>query len=400
MFRRTLRWRAREGQSLVMVALALPLMIGMAGVGVTVGTVYYSQAKLQSAVDAAALAGAKALTDGQSPGNQQSLITINDPSAIDMSVAVSPTNSQEVVASATDVAPGTFAALFGHSTFVINAHATALASPGLPFHYAVFQGDPNPSDPALLLNGNPTILSANGTPSADVHSNNNLDVSGSVTVEGSCGGDPSVSVGGNSACAGGLVQPAPQIPMPQWTPAQVTPPDAITVGSASNPIGMDVPTDTSVAGNYIVYGNLVINGNANVTGHYLVEDGSIIINGNANVSGSLVAFGGGIFMSGNVTQSDGGTLAMAAFTANGQVASDATSPTTDNPPTPGSIVLDGNVTVNSVLYAPDSYVNLYGNVTVNGAAVGYTVALDGNVNVVQPTTVAQSVPVQQVSLVQ
>jgi hypothetical protein len=188
--------------------------------------------------------------------------------------------------------------------------------------------------------------------------------------------------------------------MPQWTPAQVTPPDAITVGSASNPIGMDVPTDTSVAGNYIVYGNLVINGNANVTGHYLVEDGSIIINGNANVSGSLVAFGGGIFMSGNVTQSDGGTLAMAAFTANGQVASDATSPTTDNPPTPGSIVLDGNVTVNSVLYAPDSYVNLYGNVTVNGAAVGYTVALDGNVNVVQPTTVAQSVPVQQVSLVQ
>ncbi|MDA8206705.1 MAG: pilus assembly protein TadG-related protein, partial [Thermaerobacter sp.] len=65
-------WRRRQGQALVIVALAMPLLIGMAGVGLTVGTVYYSQQKLQNAVDAGALAGAKALMmgDPNAPGDQ------------------------------------------------------------------------------------------------------------------------------------------------------------------------------------------------------------------------------------------------------------------------------------------------------------------------------------------
>lgn len=397
-------WRAREGQALAIVALTLPLMIGMAGVGVTVGTVYYSQAQLQSAVDAAALAGAQALSAGDpgAPTSQQSLVTANDPSAVDVSVSTSPTNPSEVVATATDNAPGTFAALFGHRTFTITAHAAALASPGQAFNYAVFQGDPNASDPPLLLNGNPSILSANGSPTADVHSNNQLKLNGNVRVDGSCSGNPTVTLIGNSSCAGGIVQPAPQIAMPQWTPSQVSPANATTVGSASNPVGMTVNGNSTATGNYIVYGNLIIAGNSTVTGHYLVEDGNIIFNGNATVNGSLVTFGGGILVNGNYTisQDGSGPLVMAAFTSNGQVSSSAANPGPDNPPNPGSIELNGNVTVGGVLYAPDSYIDGNGNLNLNGAVVGYQVHISGNLTLVQPTNVPTFIPVQQVTLVQ
>lgn len=394
------KWLRREGQSLVIVALMLPLLIGMAGAGVTVGTVYYSQAQLQNAVDAAALAGAKAMSaqDSGAPQDQSSIITSNDPGATSVSVSVSPSNAHLVVATATAQVPGGFASLFGHRIFTITAKASALASPGDAFNYAVFQGDTNPSGPPLLLNGNPTILSANGAPTAAVHSNNKLELNGNVTVEGSCGGDPSVSVGGNSDCTGGIIQPAAQVPMPQWTPAEVSPSSATTVGSSSNPIGMEIGDNSS--GNYIVYGNLTIDGNATVNGHFLVYNGNIIVTGNASITGSMVTFGGGILLNGNVTQSGGGSLALAAFTSNDSLSSEATSPGSYNPPYPGAIELNGNINVSSVLYAPDSYIDLNGNITVDGAAVGYTVALNGNVSVVEPTTVSSVVPVQQVTLVQ
>ena len=129
------------------------------------------------------------------------------------------------------------------------------------------------------------------------------------------------------------IAPAPEIAMPQWTIPEATPPGATVIGSPSNPVGDTVSGNTTLHGNYVIYGNIVINGNFTVLDHYLVEDGSITVNGNATVQGSLTVFGGRIVLNGNVTQSQGGTLALAAFTANRQPV------VPPNSSGPGSIVL-------------------------------------------------------------
>lgn len=395
--------RRRKGQALVLVALMLPLLLGMAGAGVTVGTVYYSQAKLQNAVDAAALAGGRALFsqgNASAANGQTAIVTQNDPNANNVSVAVSPSNPNIVVASANVSAPGSFASLFGHPTFLVKAKAAAEVGPGAAFNYAIFQGDTHASDPALTLSGTDTVTSGTNQNNADVHSNNNLNLTGSVNVAGSCGANPTVTLTGKSNCAAGVIQSAPEISMPKWTPREVSPQNATTVGSPTNPVGMTITGSSSSSGNYIVYGNLTIDANSNVTGHYLVEDGNIIIHGNSEVAGSLVTFGGGIRLSGKITQSGGGYLALAAFTKNGTVSPDATAHMTGNSPTPGAIILAGNVTINSAIYAPDSYILATGTDTINGSVVGYRVNLKSHVNVLDNPAANSALPVQQVTLIQ
>ena len=393
----------REGQALILVALMLPLLLGLAGAGVTVGTVYYSQAKLQNAVDAAALAGGRALfTQGNASAvnSQSTIVSQNDPTANNISVTVSPSNPNVVVATANASAPGSFASLFGHPTFLIKAKAEAEVGPGSPFNYAIFQGDTHASDPALTLNGSDTVTSSTNQNNANVHSDNNLDLTGSVRVVGSCSANPTVTLTGTANCAAGVIQSAPEIPMPQWTPAEVSPQNATTIGSPENPVGMTINRGSSASGNYIVYGNLTIDGNSNVTGHYLVEDGNITIHGSSQIAGSLVTFGGGIWLSGTVTQSGGGALALAAFTKNGTISPDATAHETGNSPTPGAIILSGNVTVNSALYAPDSYILATGTDTINGSVVGYRVNSTGTVSVLDNPEENSALPVQQVTLIQ
>ncbi|PSR28691.1 MAG: hypothetical protein C7B43_09770 [Sulfobacillus benefaciens] len=391
----------QQGQVLPLVALFLPLLIGMAGLALTVGTVYFGQAKLQNAVDAAALAGAQEMntSDPNAPGDQATLVTQDDASATHVVVQTQTAPPNTVLAQAQAQVPGTFATLFGIKTFTVKARAVASYGAGQPFNYAVFQGDPRASDPKLLLNGSTDVTSSSGS-GANVHSNNKVYLNGNTTVEGSCGGNPSATLNGNGSCRQGLIQNASEIAMPQWTIPQATPSGATIIGSSSNPKGLTVNGNNTVSGNYVIYGTLIINGNSTVTGHYLVEDGSVIINGNATVQGSITVFGGGIYCGGNITQSGGGTLALAAFTANRQTASDATAAQPANPPTPGSIVMNGNVTVNSILYAPDSYIDLNGNVTVNGAVVGYQDCLNGNVTVAYNAAETTAVPVRQVALIQ
>lgn len=52
-----------RGQVLLTVALALPVLLGMAGMAVDMGRLYVAKARLQAAVDAAALAGSRRLMD-------------------------------------------------------------------------------------------------------------------------------------------------------------------------------------------------------------------------------------------------------------------------------------------------------------------------------------------------
>lgn len=386
-------WR-KEGQSLVIVALMLPVLLGVAGAGVTVGTVYYAQSRLQNAVDAAALAAAKTMettNNAAEAENQSALVSQDDSAARDATVTVSssPTDSVLATASAQSSTAGGFAAVFGHSRFGIQAQAKAAVSPGGPFNFAVFQGDPNPSQPPLTFNGTDQVLSPTPGNTANVHSNNDVLLNGNVTVQGSCGGDPSVSVGGNSSCAAGTIAPAPQVAMPVWSANQVTPPNATTIGSASNPTGLTVNGSASLSGNDVIYGNLVFSGDDTVTGHFLVY-GNIVVNGNCVITGSLTSIGGSVTLNGNVAVNGSGGLAVVALTANGS--------TSNSTSGPGSITVNGGVSINSTLYAPNGGIVLNGNDTVNGSIVGYAVTMNGTVNVTPNAADNAALPVQQVML--
>src|SRR5439155_17760613 len=57
------RRRAERGQTIVLVAVALVSLLGMAALAIDVTTLYVARGELQRAADAAALAGAKAFVD-------------------------------------------------------------------------------------------------------------------------------------------------------------------------------------------------------------------------------------------------------------------------------------------------------------------------------------------------
>src|SRR4051812_10989988 len=65
-----LQVRRQSGQVVVYSALLLTVLMGLAGAGVDYGLIVVESAKLQNALDTAALAGARAMVTATSAGNQ------------------------------------------------------------------------------------------------------------------------------------------------------------------------------------------------------------------------------------------------------------------------------------------------------------------------------------------
>lgn len=426
----------RRGQALVLVLIAIPCVMGMAALSVTVGTVYVARSNLQNAVDAAALAGAQEMTSGDSsaPGDQSYVIAQNDGSAEHGCVSTLPSSCgltlsaipSTVVATATESVPGTFASLFGIKHFTVRAVAVASYGPGAPFDYAVFQGDSNPADSPLSLNGNDQIgLASGATGQASIHSNNAARVVGNVQVQGACTAADGVTLTGNVGC-GSVDDSSPDIPMPNYTTLAVTaPPATTTIGSSSNPVGYSFSGNTTLTGNWLVYGNvtlsgnvsgpgtLVVYGNVTITGNVagpatlvvhgavnlagnlngqtdVYAYGTVTVSGNSSGTGSITAIGGGITLNGNVSMTPGSTGVGLALTA---------LPPPNSPTTTEDITINGNDTVYGAVYAPAGTITMNGNDNVYGAVVGNRVRLNGNNDVYYDPGQLSEVPFAQVALV-
>ncbi len=354
-YRKLLRLRARRGQSLVIVLLILPLLIGVAALAVSVATWYNAQARLQNAVDAAALAGAQAVSQGDvnAPGNQASWVTRNDPSAQDVSVALLPHTPFTVQAQATVMVSGTFAALFGEWTVPVTATARASYGPYGPFVYAVFQAASGTTDAPLTFNGDDDITPYGNTLSAaNVHSNDGVILNGNVTIQGACTAAGSITNNGSATCTQGLVPHSSLLPLPTWTSQALTQQATTTYGTPNNPTGLTVNGATTVSGNWLVYGSVTLNGDITGPGSVTAIGGSITVNG-SDVSGG----------------SNGLGVCLAALPA-------------ANDPTPG-VTLNGSVRVTRIVYGP----------------AGQYVVLDGSVAVEDDPQQAATVPIHQVALV-
>jgi Flp pilus assembly protein TadG len=259
-----MRWyrrRAERGSIAVVVAIMLPVIFGLAGLVVDVGSWYLTRAQLQNAADAAALAGAADLPGDPSAAATaaQTLADRNVSGATVTSVTPYNGSSSEIQVTVSKRATVSFASIVGVSAPTITATAVASTAQGTgSFVYAAstacnaisITSSGNMSTTTLWSNGG---ITATGRP---------VTVTGDVDV-------------GNSACP---------------FPSQLTPPGATSVGTYT---GWPTPLPTTAQGNLpstcssstlIIFGSSWLS--SNPPGIYCTTGSIFIINsGPMNFSG-------------------------------------------------------------------------------------------------------------------
>jgi hypothetical protein len=134
--------RAERGQILPIAALALVALLGITAFAVDVGYAYYAKRQLQSAVDAAALAGAQDLPNGttaqstaasygaaNSPANLPAFVFTSQLKCTNTAVVATgctaSVNPNELLVTGTATTDTWFADLFGIKHFNVSAHSNA-----------------------------------------------------------------------------------------------------------------------------------------------------------------------------------------------------------------------------------------------------------------------------------
>jgi Flp pilus assembly protein TadG len=126
------RMRDDSGQAFVFIAVILTALVGMAALVVDVGSWYQAQRKLQTAADAAALAGAQELPLNPSIATTvaQQYAQLNDSGIAAPAVTFPDAATIDVVAEADT--PGIFAPVLNSAFDVVTVHAEAQAKVAAP----------------------------------------------------------------------------------------------------------------------------------------------------------------------------------------------------------------------------------------------------------------------------
>ena len=127
--------RSSKGQAIVLVAVTLLVLLGFAGLAVDIGMAYGVQAKLNAAVDAAAIAAGRAISRGTEAAKTQAkdYFYANFPTGVLGSTVSAPNTapqqrrdgSWDIEVSATASVPTNFAKLIGWPVLTVRASATS-----------------------------------------------------------------------------------------------------------------------------------------------------------------------------------------------------------------------------------------------------------------------------------
>jgi Flp pilus assembly protein TadG len=135
MFRHTIRLAhfSHRGTVAAVVAITLPVFIGVAALALDGGILLVQRRQAQSAADGAALSGAYALSNGSTFSTAQSAaIAIGSQKQITISAAdVTEPQAGSISVSVTSTQPRMFSALWGSGTMAAKASATAVAQTSL-----------------------------------------------------------------------------------------------------------------------------------------------------------------------------------------------------------------------------------------------------------------------------
>jgi Flp pilus assembly protein TadG len=303
--RRQLKQLRREdkGQALVLTAVALVVLMLMAGLGVDVGYLRYEKQQMQKAADAGAIAGASALlyggavtaaartdvaANGFTNGVNAIAVAVNNPPASGPHTGDS--NYVEVIVS--QPRPAFFMKVGGVASVPVRSRAVASAVANASG--CIYCLDP--SDPGtFVVKGTASITSACGirinsnSPSAFQKTG-----SGDITVaQGSFG-----VVGGSSIVGSGTISPAPTaIPpfsdplsdLPAPTPEACTPQSGNISGSGTTNL-----TEGTFCGGIKISGSGPVNFGP---GTYILLGGGFTVTGSSVLTGTGVTF----YNTGNAT---------------------------------------------------------------------------------------------------
>jgi Flp pilus assembly protein TadG len=252
------RFRDESGQVLVLVALSMTVLLGFVGFATDVGVMLRERRMVQSAADAAALAGAaeslsegtpssvtsgmwtaayndaalNGFTPGASNGTTNSSTGVTLKLAINPNIDISGYNSDGYVqAVVTQNTPTTIMSMFGFSS--VNVVATAIASNTLESNGCIYVQDGGNNDPSdtVDLNGHSLIAS----PSCGMTVNGSISSTGSSNIDAKFVEASGTITGGSSSWQSGVPAPPDPLHSLQQTANQPTVPSGTANGGACTP---------------------------------------------------------------------------------------------------------------------------------------------------------------------
>jgi hypothetical protein len=373
----TIRWFATRGENargqvLALYAIGLTTLLGFSGLALDVGLLYTSRRQLQTAADAAAIAGANALLGSQSGSYQTAAEEVaslngftNGQNNVTVTVGApasppNPSTGQYVEADISRNVPVYFLSILGYSTINISVRAVAGTVNSSNCIYALNQSAPS----SISLTGNFSLTASCGLIDCST-SATALSATGNGTIQ-----TTSTGIAGNYSGAGNVTF----TPTPKTGIAPV--PDPLASLAAPT-----VPTCSQQAvtnsGSYTVNGN-----NQTVTVPAAVYKSGISIGGNSNqvtFAGGLT-YGNGISLNGNL---GGVTFNPGSYQSGGtgnaiSIAGNATTAFTSGTYSfCGPVAITGN---NTVTLSPGLYyggINITGNATVSFNPGTYVIAGGG-----------------------
>lgn len=360
---------SHRGQVLVLVVLALVVLIGCVALAVDVGMLWGVRRKMQTAADAAAVAGAVASRqsqdvtaaannvaslNGYTDGANGVIITITNP----YSSTVCTSAAKCVKVAIAQPQPTYFLRVLGFSSINVSVSAAAGTTNSGSCIYGL-----GPDSPALKVTGSPVINSQCG-----IISNNNAQCGGNFTVTAPIG-----VAGTANGCPANTVTNISPVPDPF---ASLGSPPTCS-GTATQNI-TNGQTVTLTPGSYC--GGITIHSGATVTfspGIYNLGAGGLSMSG-GTVNGTGVTFIAttGININGGTVNLSAPTSDIYAGTAN--VKAILFWDTAQSPPSSNNSTINGasGSTFDGVLYFPKSQLSYTGTSSSgcsSGSNVGYTI---------------------------
>ena len=274
--------REQKGQILVLSALCLVVLTGFLGLVLDGGNLYLQRAKMQSAVDSAALAGASNCSSPTGLAKDKMKKNGCDPDDKNVkSYSITNPSSSRVKVSMTKTVPTYFVSIFGSQFSKVDVTASAVAENGTisvpAFNYALFAGSSS-----VTLTGGKHNIGGNVYGKTGISFNGNKNeitgdavyYSGSVSVKGTIDGD-TVKVGS-------------PIDMPDFTSQIKAQGEYFDSEAAFNA----AYNGKSVTGPIYVNGDLTVNGRIKGTG-VIYASGAINIGTYQDPSDSILFYSGG-----------------------------------------------------------------------------------------------------------
>ena len=294
----------RRGMVAALVALLLPVIVGVMALALDGGVLYLQRQTAQSVADAAALAGAYQIYKGSDfSAAQDSAIAIGEQNGITIpSTSVTSPRSGYVAVSVTSSQPRLFSALWGSGTMSVTATAVARGATS-PYSRAAILVLAS-SGSAVTLSGTPQVSAVNGSIVVDSTSSSSVLSSGTGSIT-----TPELDLSGKIQYSGHNPNNAT---VTNYN--QASTPDPLAKIPAPSTSGMTVQSSSAIALsgtrsmtlNPGVYnGGLTLSGSSSVTlnpGVYYINGGGINMSGSSSISGNGVFIyntgGGAINLSG------------------------------------------------------------------------------------------------------